>query len=245
MVDARLDEKINKLAHEIETLKARLPTDGGWPTSPSRLQRSMSFLIANWVLLSFVVALLTATYAKIAFDIDPFQAYRDAAAKKSLSEFYRKTGDLMMDSGALPEAKRSYDEALKINPYNTEATFGLAKAQVYPGETEVVSAKLDFLSAQRPHDGHVHWLNALRYRLLGNALKYEHEVELCIKERVQAIVCYVELGYIRQGQGNLEDAKANFLKAIKVSPISQLANNNLGFYWLISLEFSSAIKQFE
>jgi hypothetical protein len=136
--EAAIRHKIIDLEKQIADLK----TDMEIAKKPNLFVRVVqciaTFAVSNWVLLSFVVALLTAIYVKIKFNIDYFESYRDVATKKMLSEFYRILGDRIMVWNEWNAAEAAYRDSLAINPTNIEATYGIAKVSVFQpltGET--------------------------------------------------------------------------------------------------------------
>src|SRR5208282_945143 len=78
--------RVSSLEQEVKALKASLDAEAKPVGLTGRSQKLARFLIANWVLLSFVSGLLVAGYVKIKFDIDPLESYRAAADKRELSK---------------------------------------------------------------------------------------------------------------------------------------------------------------
>ena len=80
------------------------------------IARVSRFLIANWVLFSFVAALCTAAYVKFAFGVDYFRDYRNIQAKNNLTAFYTHMGDVLMGRAEWLAAEEAYRNALQIDP---------------------------------------------------------------------------------------------------------------------------------
>src|ERR1035441_6664023 len=84
MEEPDLQKRVSDLEQEVNTLKKSLKADAEPLGIGARSQNLARFLIANWVLLSFVSALLIAGYVKITFGIDYFESYRNTAANREL-----------------------------------------------------------------------------------------------------------------------------------------------------------------
>ena len=252
MEEPDLQKRVSDLEQEVNTLKKSLKADAEPLGIGARSQNLARFLIANWVLLSFVSALLIAGYVKITFGIDYFESYRNTAANRELSRFYEQMGDRMMAKSEWPAAEQAYRNALQINPNNAVATFGIAKAQVFqpvPGEKfwapEVVDARLDYLLARFPDDDQIDFLKAIRYQSTGNDEEAVAWLQKCIDKKPKFEGCYVELGYIDIGQSKVNEAKANFEKAVELDPNSAVAKNDLAACHFLLSDFAGAARGFQ
>ncbi len=247
-----LQKRVSDLEQEVETLKKSLKAAAEPPGLLARSQNIARFLIANWVLLSFVSALLVAGYVKYRFGIDYFENYRNTATNGELSNFYGQMGDRMMAKSEWQAAEQAYRNALQVNPNNSAATFGIVKAQVFqpvPGEKfwapEVVDARLDYLQSRFPDDYQVYFLKAIRYRAMGDDTEAASWLQECIDKKPEATGCYVELGYIDIGQSKVNEAKANFEKAVELDPNSAMAKNDLAACYFLLTDFPGAARGFQ
>ena len=252
MEEPDLLKRVSDLEQEVNTLKKSLKEKEQPLGLAARCQKLARLLIANWVLLSFVSALLIAGYVKYRFGIDYFENYRNVAATKELSKFYEQMGDRMMGKSEWQAAEQAYRDALKINPNNTAATFGIVKAQVFqpvPGEKywapEVVDARLDYLLSRFPDDYQVYFLKGMRYQAFGNTEEARAWLQKCIDKKPKFTGCYIELGFIDMGQSRVNEAKANFEKAVELDPNSAMAKNDLAACHFLLSDFSGASREFE
>ena len=244
-----LSSRVSALEEELRALKTSQKTDvkrGG------RLRTCVRFLIGNWVLLSFLSALLTAAYVKYEYHVDYFESYRNIYETKKLSGFYEQMGDRMMAKTEWQAAEQAYRAALQLDANNTAATFGIVKAQVFqplPGQKyfapEVVDAKLDYLSFLFPDDYQIYFLKALRYDGMGDFKQEKSWLDKCIAKNSEFAGCYQELGSIYLRQSQISDAEVNFAKAVKNDPNSGSAKNNLAVCRILSSDFPGAIRLFE
>jgi tetratricopeptide (TPR) repeat protein len=246
--EASLLNRVSALEREVETLKKPKKTsEGGGP-----LKACTRFLIANWVLLSFLSAIFTAVYVKYRFQIDYFESYRNISDTKKLADFYERMGDRLMASSEWQAAEEAYSSALKLNPNNTAATFGIAKAEVFQpvaGQKyvapEVVDAKLDYLLARFPDDYQIYFLKSIRYHMMGRNEEAESWLNKCIQQNPAFTGCYLQLGFLKYAQAKLPEAQANFAKVIQLDPNSAAARNDLGACQILQSDFAHAPRQFE
>ena len=257
--EAMILHKLIDLEKQIADLKTDIDIARKPNPFAQALQSVAKFAISNWVLLSFLVAMLTALYVKVKFKIDYFESYRDLSAKKMLSEFYRILGDRMMISSEWDAAESAYRDSLAINPTNIKATYGIAKVGVFQplkGQknyaSEVADTKLDYLIANPPPNASREDLRrdfAQLYFLKGlNRSKAGDEVEgrswqlKAIDTDPTFVGPHLELGYIHEAAGEIEQAVECYKRAVALDPNLALANNNLGNIYLIMCEFDQAIE---
>jgi tetratricopeptide (TPR) repeat protein len=260
--ETKVRHKIIGLEKEIALLKSDLAL----VKKPSGFihftQTAATFVISNWVLLSFLVAVATAIYVKIRFKIDYFESYRDLATKKMLSEFYRHLGDRLMISSEWDAAEIAYRDSLAINPTNIKATYGIAKVSVFQplkGEeiyaTEIADRKLDYLIANPPPNAtsedlrrdfaQLYFLKGISRSNAGDDAQGRTWQQKAIETDPMFVGPHLELGYIHETAGEIEQAINCYKKAVELDKDLALANNNLGGMYLIIAEFDKAIEYLE
>ncbi len=249
--DKETAHRIIALEKELALLKADLkpvPPANPWLDGAKAV---FGFVIENWVLLSFAAAAATAFYVKVRFGIDYFESYRDLSTKKMLSQFYQKLGDRMMVMSEWGAAEEAYRNAIEINPTNQEATYGVAKTRIFQplkGQKyyapDVADAKLDYLIKNQNlgDDAQLYFLKSLNRYSQGDA-----ETALSLLDQVLGldpdfVGAHLQKGYMLMGGGEFEPAKKCFIRALELDPSYSLANNNLGFCHLITLELDDAIR---
>lgn len=260
MEKKQLLKRLHHLEEEIQLIKADLEPTIKRNKFILRLQKVAKFVISHWVLLSFLVAIAIAVYVKFQFGVDYFENYRNISTTKKLAEFYRELGDIMMARTEWKAAEDAYRSALEINPNNIRATYGILKAKVFqPLEgqkfyvPEVVDAKLDYLlSVPAFRDDHeIYFLKGVRYLDQGNVKEAISEYQKAIEKNPDFVGSYLNLGRIHMGSydpkeekwhGDIDEAISNFKKALEKDPNYPLANNNLGFCYIITGDFAEAIK---
>jgi len=245
-------KRLHKLEEEIELLKAELEPPNKRSKLGRRFRRFRKFIISYWFLFSFLVALLTVVYAKVKFDIDYFEDYRNISTTKGLSEFYRQLGDRLMANSEWTAAEDAYRTALEINPNNIEATYGIVKAQVFKpikGEkffaTEVAEAKLDYLLSHFPDDYQVYFLKGVLHLYQKDSKNAKLWFQKAINKNPKFVGGYISLGLIKQRNFDIEGAVRDFKKALELGPNYATANNNLGFLYLILANFTEAVELLE
>ena len=259
MEKKQLLKRLHHLEEEIQLIKADLE-----PTIKRNkfilvLQKVAKFAISHWVLISFLVAIAIAVYAKFQFGVDYFENYRNISTTKELAEFYRKLGDRMIACGEWKAAEDAYRSALEINRNNIRATYGILKAKVFqPLEgqkfyvPEVVDAKLEhLLSVPAVHnEAGIYFLKGVRCSHQGNVKEAISEYQKAIEKNPEFVVSYLNLGDIHMGSYDakedkwhvdIDEAISNFKKALQSDPNYPLANNKLGFCYIITGDFAEAI----
>jgi tetratricopeptide (TPR) repeat protein len=261
MAKRELMRKLQEIEDKIRLVRAEIELPVQRNKFVVLLRKVGKLVISNWVLFSFIVALGTIIYVKLAFGIDYFEEYRNKSLTKQLSEYYRELGDRMMASSKWKASEGLYKEALKINPNNVKATFGTLKAQVFqPLEGEkffdpqVVDIKLGYLLTLFPNDRDIYLLMAFRF-------SDEEDIENAKLWSLKAIQKdprwaqpYFNIGYIDMGSYDstkkewhvdIKESIDNFEKALELDPSTPYVDNNLGFLYLITGDFSKAIAHLE
>ncbi len=254
--EAAIRHKIIDLEKQIADLKTDMEISKKPNLFVRAVQSVATFTISNWVLLSFVVALLTAIYVKIKFKIDYFESYRDVATKKMLSEFYRQLGDRMLIENEWEAGESAYRDSLTINPTNIRATYGIAKASVFQplkGQKfyapEIADAKLDYLiehSAQSREDyARLFFLKSINRSQQGDEEATRNWLRKAIEADPRYAAAYQNLGLSYVNTGETEKAIECYRKAAEIEPDWASANNDLGSSYAGTGEFVKAIECFE
>jgi tetratricopeptide (TPR) repeat protein len=216
------------------------------------LNKVCKFFISYWVLLSFLVTILTALYIKFEYKIEYLEHYSNLSTTKKLSEFYRELGDRMMVYSEWVAAEAAYREAINLNPNNLKATYGIVKSQVFQplegqkfSSPEVVDSKLAYLKAHFPDDYDVYFLQGIRYKEMGDIDSAKLWFQKSIDKNPEFVGGYLELGYLQGGTLNIKEAIKNYHSVLKIDPNYARANNNLGFCYMLTTEFEKAIALLE
>jgi tetratricopeptide (TPR) repeat protein len=244
--------KLLALESELELLKKDLAPAERSNRFLQAVQAVAQFAIDNWVLLSFLAAVAIAIYVKLQFGIDYFESYRDLSTRKMLAEFYRQLGDRMMVYSEWEAAEAAYRTSLEINPTNIQATYGVAKASIFQplkGQKfyapEVADAKLDYLIEHTGADAQLYFLKAFNRHLQGDIPAARSLLQRAIQTDPGFVGSHLQLGYICQGEGQIEQAIDCYKKTLELDASYSLANNNLGFCYLITCQFPKAIEALE
>lgn len=248
MEKTELLQRIHQCEQEIEQLKALLK-----PTRPQQRyvnfsQRSLRFLISNWVLISFLIAIVTAVYVNNVYDIDYFETYRNQATTKQLSEFYRVMGDNLLEQQEWAAAEEAFRTAVEINPNNIEATYGIAKSTIFsPLEgqryvaPETARIRLDYLLENFPDDYQLDYFKGLIYLYQWDDVNARLWFQKAIDEHPDFAAGYANLGYIEVRNGNIDGALDYTTQAVDLDPESAMASNNLGFMQMLKGDFEQAV----
>lgn len=251
MENEKIKEKIRFLEDELEQLKGNIPSDGKQNRLVAGFRRLNQFFSSYKALLTSLVAILSLVYVQMAFGLDPFESYRSTSTTKKLAEFYRQLGDKLIYNSEFEHAEMAYKSALTLQPNNTRAIYGLAKAQVFTpaggqkyADKGIVDVKLDYLLSLFPEDADIYFLKCINAEYTDlNAARYWCEKAIKLNDKADSI--YVELGYICQKELNFDCAITNYKKALELNPRSQMANNNIGSSELLRLNLQDSIYYLE
>jgi len=211
-------KRLHQLEEEIELLKAELEPPSKRSKLRRRFRRFRKFIISYWFLFSFLVAFLTVVYVKVKFDIDYFEDYRNISTTKELSEFYRQLGDTLMADIEWTAAEDAYRTALEINRNNIEATYGIIKAQVF-----------------KPIEGEKFFATEV----------VEAKLNYLLSHFPDDYQVYFLKGLLHLYQGDNENAKLWFQKAINKNPNFVGGYINLGFIKQRSFDIEGAVRNFK
>ena len=153
-------------------------------------------------------------------------------------------GENALNIGHYADAKRIFEEEIKIDPENQQAAWGLKMAQVpealfYPEFKKT----LDSFYQQNPNDAHVNLF-------LGEFYAANHEWDLALAHYEQAIKlnprlaeAYFDLSVLYDQQGYLNDAKVEILKAIAISSTPKY-RNSLATIYFKQKSYEEAIREY-
>ena len=251
MGNEQFKQRIRLIEDELEQLKESTSSSEKRNRVVSAFRNLNQFFSSYQALLTFIVAILTIIYVQVTYELDPLENYRNISTTKNLSEFYRQLGDKLVYMAEYADAESAYKSALTLQPNNTQAVYGLAKAQVFsPTEGQkytdkgIAEAKLDYLLSLYPHDADLYFLKCLNAESTDEK-KAKPWCEKAITLNNKADAFYVELGYICQKEMDLECAISNYKKALELNPQSWLANNNIGYLEFLRLNLEDSAKYLE
>jgi tetratricopeptide (TPR) repeat protein len=251
MDENALLERLDRLEQSIKSLQTGGPVSKPAEPRATKFQRLCKFLLANWVLLSFVFALATAVYVKFAFGVDYLRDYRSIKLKHDLGDFHTRMGDILMGRGEWAAAEDAYRNAQQIDPENLAAARGIVKAQVLKppaGEKyyvpEVVDAKLRYLLSLYPEDAQLSFLKGVRLQEQGDEDDAMETYKKAIAKNKNSPGSRVNLGFIYAGEKhfNMDEAIKNLEESLELDSDYPLTHQNLGFLYLLSLNFAKAVE---
>lgn len=243
-------QRLDRLEENLNSLQSK---SGSAKPSTSKSQGFLEFLLRNWVLLSFLAALLTAIYVKFEFGVDYFRDYRSIKTKHDLSRFYLRMGDVLMGRGEWDAAEDAYRNAQQTDPDNTAATMGVVKAQVFKPPAggkyyvpEVVDAKLNYLLSLYPADDQILFLKGVRVQDQGEENEAIRWYQKAIANNPQSLGSYVNLGFIYDGHDHfdLDLAIKNLELALEQDRDYATTHENLGYSYLLTLKYDKALEHF-
>lgn len=130
-------DRLNRLEHELQSLKAQLGQE------PARsalvvggIRRANSWYKSYWQLLVSVASIGIIVIAYSFYGVDPIESYREIGDRIAMAEKYVAIGDelLLRSESRAPEAEKAYQAALEVYPSNMNARHGLLKATILEPE---------------------------------------------------------------------------------------------------------------
>lgn len=193
------------------------------------------------IVITFIAVIAAGGWVIYMYD-NPATPLVDDAATKQLIVL----GENALNIGRYADAKRVFEDELKINPQNQQAAWGLKKAQAREASSVTDPAfkqTIDNLYQQNQSDAHVNLF-------LGEFYAANHELDKAISHYEQAIEqnpklaeAHFDLSVFYDQQGNLNAAKVEILKAIAISPTPKY-RNSLATTYFKQKRYEEAIREY-
>ena len=221
-------------------------------------------LTKNWVVFLFVVSLFGTFLGWLVYDISPLQPLEEIASRqneykrKELHLQYRQRmvkrhidlGNSFLNVAQLDAARGEFENALKLDPDNSEAHLGKLKAEIFAPiankeyEPEIAKRKLDLILKERPNDPQVlAYLGDIYQNISAQeAMQY---YEQAITHDPTMASAYQGMGIIYDKADKIDDAIKMYEKALALSNWNQTFLNNLGYQYLRRNEYPKAIEKYK
>lgn len=193
------------------------------------------------LVITFIAVIAAGGWVIYRYDNPATPLIDDTAIKQLIVE-----GENALNIGRYADAKRIFEEELKINPQYQQAVWGLKKAQAREASSASDPAfklTIDSLYQQNPNDAHVNLF-------LGEFYAANHELDKAISHYEQAIEqnpklaeAYFDLSVLYDQQGNLNAARVEILKAIAISPTPKY-RNSLATIYFKQKRYEEAIREY-
>ncbi|MGZ8903754.1 MAG: tetratricopeptide repeat protein, partial [Methylobacter sp.] len=153
-------------------------------------------------------------------------------------------GHNALNIGRYADAKRIFEEELKVNPQNQQAAWGLKIAEIRQTffQPEFKEA-IDTLYQQNPNDAHVNLFLGEFYATNDQPDKAVQYYEQAIGQNSKLAEAHYDLAMLYDQQGNYEDAKVESLNAINISQIPKY-RNSLGTIYFKQQRYGDAIREY-
>jgi tetratricopeptide (TPR) repeat protein len=248
--------RLHGLEQEINQLKADLQPTEQQNGFLRRCREAMRFLVSNWVVVTIVSAIVTAIVAQLVYGVGPLDDFANIKIRKDLSEFYREQGDRLLERQYFEAAGDAFRTAIEINPNNVEATYGLAKAEVFilpEGQTftvpGIVDSKLDSLIEHRPKDYQLHLLRGYQYQSQGDFENARVSFQNAVQLNPDFVYGYIALGFLNQyaldSNEIIQETIRYYTKALELEPDNTDALSNLGMMNMLLGDFDTAFTHYE
>ncbi len=153
-------------------------------------------------------------------------------------------GENALNIGRYADAKRIFEEELKINPQNVEASWGLKKAAAREALTGAAFKQaVDGLYQENSNDGHVNLFLGEYYASIHEFDKARSYYMSAIEQDPKMAEAHYVLAKLNEQQGNLNEARVELLKAISLSPESRYQNSLATIYFKQG-QYELAVKEY-
>jgi len=203
----------------------------------------MNFLPKLWnyikklsLIVALIAAVVTGGWMAYLYDISK----KPQIAEKQLIV----EGHNALNIGRYADAKRIFEEELKINPQNQQAAWGLKIAEIRQTffQPEFKEA-IDTLYQQNPNDAHVNLFLGEFYATNDQPDKAVQYYEQAIGQNSKLAEAHYDLAMLYDQQGNYEAAKVESLRAIDIAPLPKY-RNNLGTVYFKQQHYEEAIREY-
>ncbi len=211
-------------------------------------RRLWRFLLDHWGFTAFAASVAMLVVAGVVYGTSPlYWAKQVAVADRELdrkqakldfdrdmAEHYLDLGNKLLDVWKMEEARKAFEDALKLDPTNQAAGFGLIKANAFavaePGQydAEVAERRLSLILEADPNDPHALAGLGDLYYFLGDLQKAAEYYGRAVKQRETLAHAYFGLGMIALGQPkpDYRGAADHMGEAAKLSPHNWRYRNN-------------------
>ena len=222
-----------------------------------RLIQVVSFIFSNWASLLALVSVLSLLIGWFAFGISPLYTLEEISynqnqekIKRELVNFHITLGNSFLNVEQFDEAKIEFEEALKVDPLNTEARLGLFESEIFEPvamktyDPEIMDKRLKMIMQENPNDPHAFLFLGVLYSSIDpeQALKYYQEA---IDKDPSVAAAYFGIGILYEEQNNPDDALKMYEKAVNLSKWNQNYLDNLGYQYYQRKEYNKTIEQYE
>lgn len=230
----------------------------------NRFLTRLQLITRNWVVFLFILSVIGSLIGWVAYDISIFQPLEEISAKQ---KDYRRTeqqieykqrmvkrhidlANSFLSVSQLEAAKKEFENALKLDPNNTDAHFGKLKAEIFdPIDNkeyvpEIAEKKLNVILEERSNDPHALSFLGDVYIDISKELSLEY-YKKAISQDPSVASAYQGIAVIYDMDKNKEEAIKMYEKALSLSKWNQTYINNLGYQYLQRKDYNSAIEKYE
>ncbi len=232
------------------------------------VSRTITFISSNFPLLIFVLTLtgvmigkfkyktsILASLEKIAFEQEKNRReQKQEEFKKSITNRYIELGNSLLNVSNLEVAKTEFENAIKIDPLNTDAQLGLIKSEIFYStkngiyNAEVSRKKIELILEEKPSDPHACSFLGDVY----NSLFTDEHADIALELYNKAIsfddkiaTAYFGIGSINDRRGKLDDALSWYTKAYNLSQWNPFYANSIAYQCLQRKQYKEAVKKYE
>lgn len=241
-------ETVARIVLQVLTAE-RNAVSAGREGKPSLLER----IRTNWQMLAVLFTVALALIAWVKIGVDPLESARDAKYKKDQRDAQRKMaqthislGNDFLNVGQIEAASDEFENAKKLDPYNSEADFGLLKVSVFKplaggidDDPEVAQRRINGILTQKADDTNALAFQGDVYRTIDPKKSLDYYNQAIASNGGNAWAYYGKgLLFDLSGQGNA--ALEMYEKAVQLSPWNQTFVNNLAYQRYLRGDYKEA-----
>jgi tetratricopeptide (TPR) repeat protein len=258
-------QRIEALEKEVRELQKALRQKQGHQGHRHSIARLLKAVVSNWVLLSFLSAILIAGYAKFIYGHEFLKQYRVENDQQNIAKVYNQLGHLKLARAKWDDAHQAYEKAQQFDPYNPVATVGMLESDVFraAGESgfrsDVVPTLMVLRDVTEKLSGHHSdvgengcwddqscYLEGLLAQSNGDNLTAIKRYERAIQKNKDSTASYFQLGGIYSFEPfNIGEAIKNSEKAADLNSGSWEALSNLGYEYFLKRDFDHSKEKYD
>jgi tetratricopeptide (TPR) repeat protein len=207
------------------------------------LENFKSSLTKNMKKLGFILLFL-ALFA-VAGSVVQFFFHLESKAEKTTNNNFIVDGTNFLNIGRYDEAKRLFLEALKDDPKNAKAAWGLRETEAKEASSNTLfKTAVDALFQENPSDSHVNLFLGEYYVANDESDKAIPYFQQAITQNPDLAEAHFNLAMLYDKKGKFDNAKSELLLAVEIAPIAKY-RNKLAHAYIKLNHLDSATAEYE
>ncbi len=200
---------------------------------------------------AILVALLVVVVAAVATSVALYPLYQQTQQQRRQVQSLVRQAEDLLNVGQRNAARGLYRQALKLDPENPAANWGLRKSAAYDQEpdaefdSEVIRTRLRSLLAEHPADPHLHALLADQHAIAAEYEQAERAYRTPLTHRPDLATAHFGLGNLFLKQDQDLQALKHLRRAVELSPSNREYLTNLAYAHTRQGDYRGAVQHYD